>query len=401
MKAPFFRVFNGDVDITSLIDSFSYEDTIKEDSLLKITVIYSNIADYQAGGLNIATGDYLRFYYGYLRGEQSEAHKARVTDIEHSYASNLRLTIRCLDLGTTMKKTSQNKVWENVTSVQIAQTIAKKYGLEFEYDQTKKVWENLPQGNRSDFDFIRYLANREKDGNYTFFIRNETLYFVERGLGSDSILSLNFGSPNSGIISFRTKYKTSTQPAAANNVVTTSIDPLKKKAEESIVSVKDKDKTTGEYAFLYNKNGEFVGSKEGVKEKLVTPETKEESKNIASSMKKQGTLKTLTATLTVEGNPLLVPNRILTIQNVLKEHAGNWYIESVNHSIKTSGYTTTLTLARNGYKAQTSVKNDPKDVNKSEGSTAVKDSKKIAVYDKDGSFIKWAGTNTPKKVRND
>ena len=57
---------------------------------------------------------------------------------------------------------------------------------------------------------------------------------------------------------------------------------------------------------------------------------------ITKSSTKKATLKVLAGTLTVEGNPMLKPNEIVTIENVAKRHSGNWLTEKVTQLNKTT-----------------------------------------------------------------
>lgn len=72
-----------------------------------------------------------------------------------------------------------------------------------------------------------------------------------------------------------------------------------------------------------------------------------ESRNRANRKHKKDKLKELTATLVVEGNPLLRANTIIEIKGVAGVHEGKWYVTKVSHAINKSGYLTTLELSKN------------------------------------------------------
>jgi hypothetical protein len=72
-----------------------------------------------------------------------------------------------------------------------------------------------------------------------------------------------------------------------------------------------------------------------------------ESRNRANRKHKQDKLKELTATLVVEGNPLLRANTIIEVKGVAGVHEGKWYVTKVSHAISKSDYLTTIELSKN------------------------------------------------------
>ena len=105
---------------------------------------------------------------------------------------------------------------------------------------------------------------------------------------------------------------------------------------------------------------------------------------ITKSSTKKATLKVLAGTLTVEGNPMLKPNEIVTIENVAKRHSGNWLTEKVTHDISAGGtYTCTVDVVKNGTQKETSSKkqttNKNQNVSNTKGDKKVEGKKKISV----------------------
>lgn len=120
-----------------------------------------------------------------------------------------------------------------------------------------------------------------------------------------------------------------------------------------------------------------------------------EQKNTANSVNKKNNIKTLVATLKIEGNPLLKTNEVVTVSNVALRHAGNWLVEKIVHEIGTGqAYLCTVELAKNGTikpvskskaKASTNSGKSKNKVNKSQGSKNASATKKVYSWDANGN----------------
>lgn len=385
-QAPFYKVYIGDRDISEYVERFHYEDCMEEDSYLELT-IKSNFAQALADDPDIVAGTWLSFHFGFIGGEISDVHKAKVTDIKHRYAERVTMTVKCLDSGTVMRKASNQKVWNKKTASDIAKEIATKYGLEFEGKDTSKVYDSLPQGNMADLHFLQYLAQREDGGNYVVYIRNYTLYFTPRNLLSESIKTYTYGDGDGSILSFEPEIRESSMPSVSTEAETKIVDA--KKAQISVSKVDNttetKTGTLGEYKRVYSGNGKQVGttgvkkhqstssnSAPSVKRQLVLPvKDKKEADNIANSKKKAAVLKSLVARLLLNGDPRIIPNQVITVKNVAKTHSGNWYVVKVSTDISASGYVTSLDLNKNG----TSLGNASKTTKTTVGTKGTKNAK--------------------------
>jgi phage protein D len=81
--------------------------------------------------------------------------------------------------------------------------------------------------------------------------------------------------------------------------------------------------------------------------KITTTSNIQEANNIAQKLQKENQLKDLTATLVIEGNPMIKADMVIEVEGVLGIHSGKWYVEKVTHNISKSGYITTLELNKN------------------------------------------------------
>lgn len=395
MRAPYFKVYiaKNNRDVSGFIEDFKFEDCVGEDNLVTLA-INRDFALRLADDDDFVTGTIISFQFGVMGETVSALHSARMTNIDYNYTDKVTMTVQCLDLGTTVKKVTSQKIWTKKTSSQIAQEIAVKYGLDSEVEPTTKVWDSIPQGNKSDLAFLKYLANREEGGNFIVFIRDNTLYFTKRNLDKESVITYTYNYGKGPVISFKPSVKESSPEAGAGN--TSVVTGFGGNAEVD-GNTEDKGGTTGAYRKWYGEEGKFEGKhkapatadKPKVQTHIVDPtQDKKEAKNIANSSKKKNTLKTLTADLTVEGNCLLSPNNILTMKNVAKRHEGNWWIEKVAHSISHSGYTCTLSLNKNGGKKVGKTATKAPDANTTVGDKKVKSNNTVKVFTgEDGKYI--------------
>lgn len=387
--APYYRIYidnNAQRDISEQVESFIFEDTVGEDNLLRLTIA-QDFAATLADDSDIAPGKIVAFQFGYMGGQLSPLHRARITDVIPKYRERISLDIVCLDLGTVIKKSESSKVWEKLTSSQIAQQIAAKHGMQYEGTTTRKVWDSMPQGNKDDFSFLKYLAKRETDGNFQAYVRGTTLYFIKRNTKGNSLLTFSYGEPEGGVVAFMPSIKESDAEPTSTATELTHIDP--KTGQVSTIAVNNtteaKTGTLGTYKTEYTASGDFVR-----RNYVEVVENPVEAQNVVNSSKKAAILKTIEATLIIEGNPALVPDNVCTVVNVGQRFAGNWYIHKVKHMVDRAGFQSILELNKNGLGTG---KDKATDSNKDIGGDGVDDAVRLKVFDANGKFVRYSSEN--------
>lgn len=381
---PFYSIFlagNEKLEITEYVESFTHTQSTKKDNTLTLK-IYAEKADI-FDSLELNRGKYIQIQYGYKSGAVSDFYSLRISDIQYSYGATININVTCTDKGNVMKKSTSNKVWSNVTTGDIVKEISAKYGLEYQADYEGKKWDNLVQGNLNDFEFLQQVAEKEKDGNFIIYVHKNKVLFTKRGLDKNSSLLLEYRNPESGIISFKPKETETTLKPESISAQSTGENSTVADADNANVPV------LGEFKYTYNANGESIAANLG---KLITLPEKDTNvaENRLKTAKKEGTLKGLTATLSLVGNPGLNPNEVISLAGVFLRHTGNYLITEVKNTItKSGGYITDLELNKNGQK----IGEKPAEVvNKTVGSEKGKTNKvTLLVYDADGNTI---GQNT-------
>jgi phage protein D len=176
-KIAFFMVQAGDKDISLLINDFHYEDSAREDDLLRLTLPALTKEEMDANFL--ISGTLLKFQFGYYGGEISPLRQSPITDVKKKYAQTMSIVITALDLGQIMKKDQKQRVWLNKTASEIATEIGQSYGLDTSYiEATTKRYPHLPQGNRTDWEMLKYLAKIEQNGSFYVYVKDNALLFA-------------------------------------------------------------------------------------------------------------------------------------------------------------------------------------------------------------------------------
>lgn len=400
MATPYNKIWVNNDDqseLTGYIESMSFEDAVLEDSFLNLTMAVPadmNIADTPY----LTNGTELYFIFGYLDGAYSPRHLVRIVDITYKYGARITLSIKCLDKGSVVKKNSDRKVWKGKTTIQIITEILQGYGMEFEYDEYRgghKKWDSIPQGNKSDFDFIRYLVSREVSGNYLFYVKNNRGYLVQRAHEEKSTAAYVYGDGTGTVLSFEPSLKESTQTGAGNSsgVAATFGDG-------SSATVKDDKEPDNKFYYDANAKDVTAQLKKEYKD-IGTPEQKEriketvgkvvnsavadktEAANLSNYNKTKENAKILTAKLKVEGDPTITSNTVINMQGVYKPHQGAWLVTKVTHEINASGYVTTMDMDK-GYKTN---KTTGKKKSKSGSKEEAPDAGPIIAYDANANEV--------------
>ena len=369
---PFVKIEVAEQEITNFVLSFTYEDCVKTDNLLMMELQDATLKDLYDDGV-FDSGRIITFIFGYVAGVQSETHVAVIFDVKRKYRNDgtLSLAVYATDQGTVCKEGEFVKIWENVKSSDIALEIAGKYNLKSQIEDTIGEWTALPQGGRTDFEFLEYLAGFAGDGNFIFFVRGDTLYFGTKGSEKASAVTYEYGNDDR-ILNFRPSLRSISKNKESAKIETKTVDPKKAQTEDIVVDDEEgemKGIVLGEFKTAYD-SGTY---KDLIKKHIVTPEfEKVQVETLANKTKKEAEYRHLIATLDLEGDPLLEPDSIITMDgNLVNADLGNWYVEKVTHKISGS-FRTSLMLVKNA-------SNHKVDETKSEPIKQVKKSGKLTV----------------------
>jgi phage protein D len=401
MNDPFYKVIveRNKRDISDLITKFAFEDCVDKDDLLVLSIFDTRkeVLDDK----DFTEGTELSFQFGYIGGAVSPKYTMRITDVEPNYGKQIDLTIKATDMGIVMKKSESNRVWENVKASDIAKEIAAKYGLTPVIEPTTKVHKSLPQGNKTDFDFLKDLCNLEDNGSFRFFIKNKELHFNKINLKKASYKTYTYNYGEGNVIVFKPKSNESKKSGASRNLDVLTIDPKAGDLMSAKVDNKtSKDDTTlGSGPNYINANSDIYKKPSEVqkanaddttsgKNVVVPGGDQSEIENIGNKTKKSASMNDMEGELQIEGDPNLLADEIITMANVATRHSGNWFINRIIHQISPRNpYQCRVELKKNG--AATSPEKS-KDTNNSTGPEDGSDKKPVKTnkINHKGMFVK-------------
>jgi phage protein D len=223
------------------------------------------------------------------------------------------------------------------------EAIAAAYGLTAEVTDTGRTVESEPQGGLSDFLFVEKLA---KENEFVFFVEEDRLYFGPRRLEESPVLDVEyFTAKAEGIVKgFRPRSNRSSTKGPATTVKGIGFDPFERepKVHEAAENTTEEPRLSGRY--FDAETGEFR-----LMETEPTPhQTEEEVRKSAETTRREAELGQFEAQLSLIGSPMVRANRQIRIRGVGRRYSGNWRITRAKHTIGEGGYTTDLTLSRDG-----------------------------------------------------
>jgi hypothetical protein len=264
LKQPFYTILIVNSkgiykDVTDFTTSFSYEDCTSEDDLLKLSLQGLSVDDFDSEWF--AVGREIHFQFGYLGGNASKLRLARITNIEHNYEKLNNITITALDLGQIMKKAQSNAVYKNVKFSDVATKVAKAYNLKTDLiKETTTLYPTILQGNKSDFELLQYLAQKEKGGDWRCYIKDDQLILNQIDLKKESDFTFVLGE---NVISFKPSLKDTDNKNLSNGMNVSAINTDQKKVETASIDQKgnllgkntnstDKDRDKQKQPIKYN-----------------------------------------------------------------------------------------------------------------------------------------------------
>jgi phage protein D len=435
-KSLFIKAWINGEDVADAVFYLRYESDVKKGDLIELRM--KNINNL-VNSKNLVAGARVEFQYGFIGDVQSSVHVARLSNIDRDYAANgLLLNIKAVDKGIELKKGTSQRIWNDVTLSEIAATIANEYGLDARVEPTQKKYHSIPQGGQSEWEFLNYLVEREH-GNYHLQITDYTLYLEKNKRSKAAKRKFVYGE---NIVSLMVQLKEVTQKPMIESfgTQTKGIDPktglipqfeavpfvgspypymFNSAAMSGVIqqseqigflsSVKQKEDRDGQFdlsKLLKSKFGKKSKSTDNRKfeSKIITGVDNNgeishrtvsvpvsdslESAAIANHANETAKTKVLTASVVVELDPSLHSGDMVTLQTEVEADCGNWFIETVTHTVDMSGGFTEMTLNKNSTSKpvkEGAIKHGEK-VNNTEGATSGRPQKRV-YFGNDGNEI--------------
>jgi phage protein D len=360
-------------DISHKITYFKHSLSVPEQDTLEMTLDFYDWVDKGDEMSYIKGGVLIEYRYGYTGGLSSPYYKGRVTFVNPKFTnSDCNISLVLSPLGAILNMSSSRTVFKNMTTSEIVTAIAKEYNLQTDIDITTYKHSSIAQGRKTFWQFLKYLALIEND-YYNVYLTSGVLHFKRRGTYKKALYFFDLQSVYSNVeeLSFTWEVITKKDGFGINSYIDPKTGEFK--TEEALDDVKlvlDKDNLLNEWgeaitnpASLFGKKSfdEFAGS--GVAEtaanvvggvnKFVGTMTSKVSKtftnsNLGKKLSGEKKINELTAAMTTTGCPLYLKDTVITIRGVPSEYVGNYWVQSMTHTIDDSGYKTTFDLNRNG-----------------------------------------------------
>lgn len=340
------------------LESLTFEKSMDKDNIL--TLQFRNVDDDFIDKDIIKQGTEIVFVYGIKEGYPEEnvssgKRIAKISKIKRSYQGTINnVTVLATDLGSYMKKVRSKKVW-NGSTASIVQEIADLHGLKASVSDTSLTHKNLPQANRTYYDFLKYLASIEKNGDVEFYVDDVELYFGKRKLEDKSKITYSRKDPNGKVINLSINEDETSNFGAADNIKVNTIDT--KKGENKTESVSNKNISnnvkTQKYNANYDQNGKLqyksAKDSENASGKTINAPSDdgEVAKNYANHTIKKAQLEGIKATLDISLEPKLEVNSIVTLEGFPLKDIGNYLVTGVRDTVNKGGFgATTVELKR-------------------------------------------------------
>lgn len=367
----------GERNVDARCISFRYEDCEKGDDLLELTI--SDPAMEIIEGELLHEGREVTVSWGYP-GDMSEPRLCVVKEMAPEFESEVKVKVKAFDKGSNLREGQSSKTWTDTTHSAIAEEVAARHGLVPVVDPTDKVHEAVPQGNRTDFDFLQMLAERN---GFAFWVEGAELHWgrKKQEKGARFVLSYRTGrhpnlvsfrpessSKRGGGAQVRTEVKgfdldgkapvgavasldTPTDKTGGSNVLVSAltgeveaqVDTATLPTEVEEQSVADDPDWMRQQSWQSTEAGEWPGT-----QAVSTCGTAEEAEAQARAAKGAGESKCWKARARTAGSPAYRAKEPFEVRGVGTKYSGLWWAVKVTHSIDSGGYTCEIDFDRQG-----------------------------------------------------
>lgn len=227
---------------------------------------------------------------------------------------------------------------EEATDSDYVRRIAARHGLQADVTDTTPKKPRIEQNEETDLAFLEKLAGRNE--NFTFYVRNERLYFGPRHRAAADIV-LPWGG---GLTAFNPEVNLANQIAAVEVVGTDAEtgEQIVGRAERVLPEGRDGAEGSGPERLAEALNSEPVlRVRAGV-------HTQDEAKSKAAGILNERANKFLTGSADCIGLPELRPDINVAFEGLGQGFSKTYWVNGVVHEISGAGFTTSLTVEETG-----------------------------------------------------
>ncbi|HOR65837.1 MAG TPA: contractile injection system protein, VgrG/Pvc8 family [Candidatus Sumerlaeota bacterium] len=266
---------------------------------------------------------------------------------EKDYGETLKLTIKAYDKGSKLHGRAEQRIWNQMTYSAITSDIARKHGLKPIVEDSKKIIESLPQGGRSDWAFIKFMAS---EINYDFYVSADELHFHTKDKRKPPVAQFFWFHPKSDyLISFKPRLNIQEEKGEGTETTAVGYDLDSREPLTHAANAGTKgEPALGDKTLMINTDtGDTRYSPTETGLVIATPhQSQGEVEAEAETQRRRAEMDQATAELELVGIPFLSIGQIIDVQGVDAQFAGLWLIYGARHDIGDGGYKTTLALRR-------------------------------------------------------
>ena len=212
-------------DISSHIESFSYEEDEKQMDELHITITKADLSFVDNPLLQ--EGKEIRARWGYV-GNLSEVRTCTIKEIEYSFGEDglIRIDLTAYDKRHRLTGRASRQCWKDKKLSEIVKDIAAKHNLNAVVEvEDDMLYDFLSEGGKNDLVFLKELA---EDAGCSIWVVNDELYFRPNKI-NEPVYKFRYREDRDGYLqSFRISSKAEQGKGTGLITEVSGIDPMTK-----------------------------------------------------------------------------------------------------------------------------------------------------------------------------
>lgn len=299
--SPFVKIFTDTLDVSANVSKFDYKYSEEDDDVCQILIEELDVK--LADRKEFQEGNEIFVSWGYLNTKKVKTRKVVIREVVATYShETISLELLCTDKFGLTKVNSSKHIWKTADINVVASSIAKKYNLDFAgvnalgnnqeviertgervptyfkndgnyttaIDNTANpiqlnftLHDDYPQANKSDFQLLTDMVNKEPGGPWRVVGRDGKLIIERIPLNKRPIASYTYIKGKGDLLKFVPETKNRRKKGSALHLTVNSFDPLNKKPIEDSVDTTtkttvpklgDKIEINGKGLFISGKN---------------------------------------------------------------------------------------------------------------------------------------------------
>lgn len=240
----------------------------------------------------------------------------------------------------------RSRVFEKMKYSDVATTVSAEIGLAIETQDSKIMYDSIPQSNEDNITFLKRLG---KEIGFQCFIAGEKLHFHPTDYSTKAQRKLVYYIDGAGeVTDFYPRLKTQKVTSKVNTAATSPLD----KSKQSGSSNEADSTKLGKYSYIINgitgkETRVTTPLKSGSNDKLSQSNIDAETEASGNTQMVESEKKWIEADIACIGIPEITSGGLIEIQGVGKKWSGNWYMKTITHTIDSSGYITKIDSTRN------------------------------------------------------